>query len=612
MLETRALGFAGTTIFLYAGVLVVFVLAKAIGIEGIGWIFPVVLVAALAGSSLLARRSGSSWKEIRTRAGAFLAGVVLSGVAATLFYDVSFDGRWYHQEAIIRLDQGFDPLREELDKDSLPGGLWSIEATGKPITSGPTWINHYPKASEISAATVYAFSGDIEVAKLFNFLLAFGAFALLVGLFQGIWPGRPLLNGALAAALVANPVVISQLWTYYVDGQLYLLMVALGGFLLLHARTAAPGWLVLAGLAVVGLVNTKFTGLVYAVAIVGVHTGLWWWRTGWRRPTWFDGILPLSLVIGSLVVGFNPYVRNIVLHGHPFHPVMGSRTIEIVGDNAAREFAGIGRLDKFLQCTFASTSGTFSMVDGRLPPKIPFTFAPAEFREAAMPDVRVGGFGPFYGGLLLCALVAWCVGLVQRLRGKGADPESRSVAFGIGATLALCLATAFAIPEMWWARYVPQLWAVPFLLWLTVRGSETTESVRRAGLATTCAIALAGSLGILVASVAQNGRWTLIVERDFDRLAGADAPLQVHFGQRTGDRLKYLDRSIAFVPFALPDSMSGPFSDTLFYGGVIRHSDPELARRLDASGGGIHLLRIYLRNRFVEPVLELLQPKVPQ
>jgi hypothetical protein len=610
MFGNRFLSFAATGYFLYIGILVVFVASKAVGIHGIAWIFPTVLAFSLLGSSWLIRRSGTSWKDVLRRQALFLSVIAFSGGLATTFYDMSFDGRWYHQEGIIHLKDGFDPLREHLDESALPGGLWSIKEKGLQIVSGPTWINHYPKASEITAAAVYAFAGDIEVAKLFNFLLAFGAVSLLVGLFQRRAPGKRFQNLLLAVAMVANPVVISQLWTFYVDGQLYLLLLGMAGFLLLHATEGSRGWLLLAGMVAIGLANTKFTGLIYAVAVVVAYCGYVLIRNGWSgkfRST--VGILSFSLFLGGVVVGYNPYVRNLVEDGHPFHPVMGRNRIDIVGINAPMEFNRLGRLEKFLRSYGASSSNGFDMVDGRLPPKIPFSFHPHEFMEAAIWDARVGGFGPFFGGLLVCALLAWSWGLVQRLRGDGTIRTLLGIFVRLDSILLFCLATAFVIPELWWARYVPQLWVVPFLCWLTLPGVGRTGSLPSIGLGASTAIALAGSLGILIASVVQNGRSTLILERDFERLRRVDSPLQVHFGQCTADRLKYADRSIPIRPIALSASMVGRFRCELQYGGTIRYDDEALDRSLKTTGGGRELLGLYLRDRFVAPVEALLHLK---
>ena len=178
----------------------------------------------------------------------FLALLAASLYVASIFYDQSFDGRWYHQEGVIQLNRGFDPFRQTLDENSLPGHVWSIASTRMPMSSSPLWINHYPKGSEIVAASIFALRMGMEAAKGFNFLLLASAILLTYGTFLEYWPGRHRTAALLAAAIGLNPVVVGQLWSNYNDGQLYLLLVGLACALSLHHREGSRRWLVLAGL----------------------------------------------------------------------------------------------------------------------------------------------------------------------------------------------------------------------------------------------------------------------------------------------------------------------------------------------------------------------------
>lgn len=68
------------------------------------------------------------------------------------------------------------------------------------------------------------------------------------------------------------------------------------------------------------------------------------------------------------------------------------------------------------------------------------------------PDVRVAGFGYFFSGIvLLCAILVL-------LNFKGF--MQRAFIFYFALILGSCLIN----PELWWARYVPQMWLLPFII----------------------------------------------------------------------------------------------------------------------------------------------------
>jgi hypothetical protein len=66
-------------------------------------------------------------------------------------------------------------------------------------------------------------------------------------------------------------------------------------------------------------------------------------------------------------------------------------------------------------------------------------------------DVRIGGFGPLFGGIVLLMLAALIIG------GRGPTWEG-------GVLIFLLFICTVINPEMWWARYVPGLWLVPVLI----------------------------------------------------------------------------------------------------------------------------------------------------
>ena len=80
------------------------------------------------------------------------------------FYDISFDGQWYHQDAIILMSEGWNPFHD---------APLLIEQTSGACAP---YLNHYPKGSWIISAYLYHFLNNIQMAKAYNLLFIISAF----------------------------------------------------------------------------------------------------------------------------------------------------------------------------------------------------------------------------------------------------------------------------------------------------------------------------------------------------------------------------------------------------------------------------------------------------
>ena len=318
-------------------------------------------------------------------------------------------------------------------------------------------------------------------------------------------------------------------------------------------------------------------------------------------------VLASFLCLGVGLVGFNPYVRNTVEKGHPFYPILGEHRIDIMSINMDSTFGAKVRLEKFQESLLGRSSVQFHLERGRIPPKIPFTFTRAEFESVSTPDPRVAGFGPLFGGILILSLsVGMASFALLFLRRHSGAPSAWRIPTGgksdLWLLIGLVAASALANPELWWARYVPQLWTLPLLVALGLGGPLSD----RVGLATrwvvVAAMLLTGfaSLGI---GAFQGARSSMVVERDLMRLESSRTPLTVYYGVRTGDRLKYLDRPISVRPVDQIDSLEGKFRDTLLCGGIIQYDDSELHASFHQHGKGLQvngaLLHRFVSDRLV-------------
>jgi hypothetical protein len=136
----------------------------------------------------------------------------------------------------------------------------------------------------------------------------------------------------------------------------------------------------------------------------------------------------------------------------------------------------------FSRCRQFTTSGDavrHLLAGGEL--KIPGSFDREEIKVFAMPDVRIGGFGPLFSVVCLLAAAAAIGG------------GRRNLAIAVAVALPL-LASVVAFPYPWSARYVPQLWLVPLAV-LPLALGDHRRGVRALGL---CAMTAAGANILLI------------------------------------------------------------------------------------------------------------------
>jgi hypothetical protein len=224
----------------------------AAGRVGFAFVAPMPLVAALPGAFWLARREGLQGRMCWYPAALTLVLLALSLLLAAFFYDFSWDGQWYHQLGIIRIARDWNPVSDPMRSfaDS-PNQLHS-----------QLYLRHYAKGPWYAAATIFAATGRIEWGKCINWFILMAAFlgTLAACLSGGLRRSRAL---AIAAVVAINPVAISEVTTFMVDGvmasSLTLAVVATVSAL----RQPRPATIVTGVAASIVCINSKFNGLIY-------------------------------------------------------------------------------------------------------------------------------------------------------------------------------------------------------------------------------------------------------------------------------------------------------------------------------------------------------------
>ncbi len=450
----------------------------------------------------------------------FLSILIASILISGLFYDVSYDGQTYHQEAVSQLNHGWNPVRDPPLQNEY--GIW---------------INHYPKAPWIYAAQFYKITGRMEQAKSANTLLMFAAFFLSLAAFLRF--DRTRRNRALLFSLLVslNPVCVYQSLSFYVDGQLASLLLALAALSYLLFRDPDPPTVLIFISCTVMLINTKFTGVVYAVVF---HAALATWFLMKRRKDVFRfaGIILASYVLALFFVGYNPYVTNVLRKGHPFYPLAGPKSANVIIHQEPENFQHAGRFKKLLTSIFSQTENVSRRETTKW--KWPFSLDIPELAALTTSDSRIAGFGPWFGGAFLLSIFILLASL-PRIVVRQANPISATL---LGMIFFLAL-SVLANPESWWARYAPQLWMIPVgASLLGLYGSK-----KKAFIYISRILAVALAVNIFIVSCAyltgqSIGTWRL--KRQLRYLAGCPPPVTVNFHGFTANKLRFAEWGILY------------------------------------------------------------------
>ncbi|HEX8546022.1 MAG TPA: hypothetical protein VF691_03610 [Cytophagaceae bacterium] len=128
---------------------------------------------------------------------------IISTAIALFYFDFSWDGQWYHQEAIYALESGWNPFTNSLR--SFAG-------------HNDNSVRHFPKLSWYYASAFYSMTGHLEGGKSMNIILLFAALILIYVTLRRY--NFSNVYSFLSAAVCLNPVVSSEVVTYLSDGNL--------------------------------------------------------------------------------------------------------------------------------------------------------------------------------------------------------------------------------------------------------------------------------------------------------------------------------------------------------------------------------------------------------
>lgn len=425
------LNFAGITLLLVS---ILFIFNKEIN----SYIFIISLILSMI--SLFAMTEKDTRYSINSILNMIVCLMIIFGAIklSEHYYDFSYDGQAYQQEALIQLNNGWNPVYETVN-------------TGN---TKDLWINHYAKAIWYMGSTIYEFTGNIESAKAFNFIILISTLFLLIEFinrFLNSW----IKTLIISFVLVFSPVVINQIFTNYNDFFIILMILnILVGYLAYFEQHNKKALLTIFTSLLI-LINIKFTALGYAVVLTGIPILIIIYKVYiLKQKIQYKKLVLViiaSFVIGLGIVGNATYVKNTLSNGHPFYPLAGDGKVDIITNNTPAGVAELNRLEKFYISIFSKTTNSFVEEPKT---KFPLSVSKEEISHSKATDTRIGGFGPLFGFILILTLIL-VVYHFNKIRRS--EIPFLLIVFGV------IIISIFINPETWWARYIPQAWILPIL-----------------------------------------------------------------------------------------------------------------------------------------------------
>ncbi len=464
--------------------------------------------------------------------------VFTSSIAfVTSFYDLTVDGNTYHKLAIGSLKNGWNPIYEDNEDftqekgnkfDVIDFNLVEYEET-KVGTKNVIWTNHYPKGNWTFSAVIYAFTGNIESGKALTVLFMYIGFAIVFGyLSKKInW----MIACVVSLLLVINPITVVQACNYYIDGLLGILIALLLVALLSitdkykEKKILQKEELLILACTIMILSNIKFTGLVYAGFFCFAFYLYWLYKSKKEGVNQLKGdalfytiFYGIIVVISICIIGFSSYVRNTLEHKNPFYPLYGEGKQDIITQMQPNYFAQRNSIEKFLISIFSRGENVtyhYDREDIKPTLKFPFTYTKQELENYNMPDIRIGGFGPLFSGILIISTVITICAIYDLWRKKKFD-------YLIPYLLILLIIaiSILAIDGSWWARYIPFLYIVPILSILYLWKKDKSNGIKIA-LGTILTLLMILNTSMLINTTMKNyeinGGYIEKVFEDFER-----------------------------------------------------------------------------------------------
>lgn len=365
-------------------------------------------------------------------------------VVCNFIFDWSYDGMYYHKEAIIDLKEGWNPFYQS-----------SLDATV--FASYPDmdlWLDNYPKGLWLFSAVIYSLTNLLETAKAVNILFIIPVFSVAVDVMKTVYQMNRQKSVIFGLLFAMNPVFICQLFTSYNDlavGAIVIITMLLS-MKIVSEKASNYTYLLLAAVIAVSC-TVKFTAPVLA-GIVLLIFGIWYAMKHRREPKHLAkpvAVVLAAFIAGVCLLGFDPYIKHIMNHQNPVYPVLGEGAYDIMNTNPPKGFENKNAVEKLLASVFSKTN---NLPEEAPELKIPFTIHSSEWIHLSNADIRVGGFGVLFSGVFLLSLVIFFVALCH----------NKKIRMETAAAFAAIFLLLLFFPESWWARYASYAYYLPVFI----------------------------------------------------------------------------------------------------------------------------------------------------
>lgn len=364
------------------------------------------------------------------------------------FYDISYDGQAYHQEAIIQLDNGWNPFFTQIDE---------VKANGLDV-----WLNHYPKGLWIMESVIYKWTGNIESSKALHIFFIFASFSLTLSSMLDIKRFHSGIALIIAAITAFNPISIYQSLSFYQDGILLSVLICFFNiaFKIFHG---SRGIKIIPFIAVISIfVNIKLTALPYMVIFLAAYLGLMWVEEKVHLTIQMLKVSVVAMLMAVCVIGFSPYMTNIVYKGHILYPAMGREAKNYIEGNIPENLYDDSPPARLFVSIFSRSDNSRGENSAAVL-KWPFTYDEKELAAFRDTNAKEGGFGPLFSGafLLSLAILAYFYIFVFVLNRK--NVMFKYTVYKCAFIIFVILLSAMINPAASLARFVPQVWLLCIL-----------------------------------------------------------------------------------------------------------------------------------------------------
>lgn len=403
---------------------------------------------------LIMKKENYHFKEQLISISLFIIIIITSIFISGQIYDTTYDGNTYHKTAVGQLKSGWNPVYETIEEfnDNDNNEL-------KLTNNFDIWNDHYAKGYWIYAANIYSLTNNIETGKSIYLITIIGSILICYSYLNLKF--KKSISLIISLLLSLNPITLCQFSTFYNDGLLgnFLILMIFSLTLILENKNELKKYhYLLYLLTLIILINIKFTGFAYA-GIYSLCYYLYILFNKSHRKIHLKNITiigVIGVIIGVFLIGLSTYPKNIKTNNHPFYPLYGENKVDIMSENTPNILLNKNRFEKFFISNFSKTYNDLgiNITDYKL--KIPFTISLEELKYFIGPDIRLGGFGVLFSGILLLSIILLIYSIFKQ---KSNILKNIKYLIPIFASLILII----ILEDTWWARYLPQFYLLPII-----------------------------------------------------------------------------------------------------------------------------------------------------